>query len=57
MMDALVSGEISELPQPYIRILKEEPRIAGNLNLVLYDLITVAIEDGMYRHFMIELRL
>lgn len=50
-MDALVSGEVSQVPDPYITMLKDEPKIAGNLTLVLYDLIMVAVEDGVYKRF------
>lgn len=48
LMVGLVSGEVTQPPQPYVDILKEEPKIAGNLSLVLYDLIIVAVEDGKY---------
>lgn len=48
LMSALVSGEVTQIPQPYISILKDEPKIAGNLTLVLYELIMVAVEDGKY---------
>lgn len=52
-MDALVSGEISQAPQSYVNILKEEPKIAGNLTLVLYDLIIVAVEDGEHNNSVV----
>lgn len=48
LMEGLVSGEVSQPPQPYVDILKEEPKIVGNLSLVLYDLIIVAVEGGKY---------
>lgn len=48
-MASILSGDVKQPIEPYIEVLKEEPRISGDLSILLHDFIILAVHEGVYK--------